>query len=449
MPELAIDAPVLEAPAPEPQSTPQATPPEPQAVPAAKPAEATKPQRLVSLDAYRGFIMLAMASGGLAFSVMARRPEARFQESSLWKFLAYQFDHVEWTGCGFWDLIQPSFMFMVGVAIPYSYAARKAKGQGEVHVWFHTVLRALILVGLGVFLASNSSEHKQTNFLFTNVLAQIGLGYCFVYALHGKGLPVQGIALAVILVGYWLLFALWPLPAEDFDLTKVGITAAWQQEHWMSGFAAHWNKNVNAAAAFDQWFLNLFPRAKEYVFERGGYQTLNFIPSMATMLLGLMAGELLRGPASKQRKFAILCIAGLVCLGVGALLDATICPSVKRIWTPSWAIFSSGWTFLMLAGFFGIIDILGFQRWAFALVVVGMNSIAVYLMAQLLKGWTWETLRKHLGENIYRGTYFPDTYFEVQLFLPIFEPVAKSVAFLVVLWLAALWMYRQKIFVKI
>jgi predicted acyltransferase len=162
------------------------------------------------------------------------------------------------------------------------------------------------------------------------------------------------------------------------------------------------------------------------------------------MILGLMAGELLRGDQSKKDKFVILCLAGLFCLGLGLMLDATICPSVKRIWTPSWAIFSSGWTFLMLAGFFGIIDIWGYQRWAFPLVIVGMNSIAVYMMAQLLKPWTSETLRRHLGQHVFEGTYFGVRWFD-----PVFEPVAKSAAFLIVIWLASLWMYRQKIFVKI
>lgn len=431
MPELALEAPVQEA--------PQVAPPRPAPVAAAKPAAGTKPARLVSLDAYRGFIMLAMASGGFAFSTIAKKPE--YKNSPLWQFLAYQFDHVEWTGCGFWDLIQPSFMFMVGVAIPYSYAARKAKNQSEGQIWFHTVLRAMLLVALGVFLASGS-DHKQTNFLFTNVLAQIGLGYCFVYALHGICWRKQVTALVVILVGYWLFFALFP--PMDADVGSLGISPAWEKEHWMTGLAAHWNKNVNAANAFDQWFLNLFPRATEFIFERGGYQTLNFVPSMATMIFGLMAGELLQSERSKQDKFVALCLAGLFCLGLGLFLDVTVCPSVKRIWTPSWAIFSSGWTFLMLAGFFGIIDIWGAQRWAFALVVVGMNSIAVYMMAQLLKGWTWETMRRHFGQHIFEGTFLGRSWFD-----PVFEPVARSVAFLVVLWLVSLWMYRQKIFVKI
>src|SRR5262249_6080462 len=156
---------------------------------------------------YRGFIMLAMASGGFyLYEIVRKHPE--YLESRFWRFLHYQLDHVQWTGGGFWDMIQPSFMFMVGVAIPYSYAARKAKGDGDGQIWFHTAIRALILVALGVFLASTGSNTTQTNFLFTNVLAQIGLGYCFVYFLRGRGWRVQLGALAGILGAYWLFFAL-------------------------------------------------------------------------------------------------------------------------------------------------------------------------------------------------------------------------------------------------
>src|SRR5437868_2416009 len=111
---------------------------------------AAKPDRLISLDAYRGFIMLAMASGGLGFAAMAQKDG--FSDSPLWQALAFQFDHVPWVGCSFWDLIQPSFMFMVGVALPYSYAGRKARGERERRVFAHTVLRAVVLILLGIFL---------------------------------------------------------------------------------------------------------------------------------------------------------------------------------------------------------------------------------------------------------------------------------------------------------
>jgi hypothetical protein len=248
---------------------------------------ADKPARLTSLDAYRGFVMLAMASAGLALHKAAQQPEvlSRFDGtpySAAWKSLcgvvAYQLEHVPWTGCGFWDLIQPSFMFMVGVAMPYSYARRQSLGASPLSTAGHVVLRSLILVFLGIFLSSNWS--KQTNFTFVNVLTQIGLGYSFVYLLLGRGPRVQLAAIAAILVGYWYLFFQHPLPPADFDYASMNVPADWQ---YLTGMAAHWNKHTNFAAWFDaQWlgrgFMNLFPREKEFRFNEGGLSDPQFRP---------------------------------------------------------------------------------------------------------------------------------------------------------------------------
>lgn len=426
----------LPAPAPEP------APPVPEGF--AKFAETVKPgDRLVSLDAYRGFIMLVMASGGLAIPEVVKalakaNPEGGV--SPTWQFLAFHTDHVPWVGCSFWDLIQPSFMFMVGVALPYSYASRVAKGQRPVKIYAHALWRSLLLVFLGVFLSSNWS--KQTNFTFVNVLSQIGLGYFFLYFLVGRGLFVQSLALAVILGGYGYWFFSHPLPPEGFDLKSVGLPANWPL---LEGVFAHWNKNVNAAADFDLWFLNLFPREAPFCFNSGGYQTLNFIPSLGTMLFGLMAGELLRSQEyTNIEKFLRLTFVGLIFVVVGMVLGEMVCPNVKRIWTPTWTIYSSGFTFLMLAGFYLVIDLWGFKKWTWPLLVVGMNSIAIYCIAQLMKSWLGSTLKIHLGQDIFNGTYFGR-----QWFAPEFAPIAQSAAVLLAMWLICVWMYRQKIFIRI
>jgi predicted acyltransferase len=417
--------------------------PRPREATPSEPVPADKPARLMSLDAYRGFIMLAMASAGFAFAQVARNlAEAeRGASTPLWDFLGFQTDHVPWVGCSFWDLIQPSFMFMVGVAIPYSYASRKAKGDSERKILIHAALRALILILLAVFLSSPMHEKidgkavrfDTTNWIFPNVLAQIGLGYFFVFLLRGRGLLVQLGAVAAIFVGYTLFFGLWPLPAPGFDTSSVGVPPDWPE--LMTGWFAHWNKNTNAAAAFDGWFLNLFPRPVPFRFNEGGYQTLNFVPSMITMILGLMAGEMLRGMRKPWTKLGILVVSGAVCLGLGLLAGEYVCPIVKRIWTPSWALYSAGWTFFLLASFYAAIDLLGFRGWAWPFVVVGMNSIAIYCMAQLLKGWIAGRWQMHLG-----SWWFAD---------PIYGPAYKAAAVLLVLWLVCVWMYRQKIFVRI
>src|SRR5262249_46330309 len=148
--------------------------------------------------------------------------------------------------------------------------------------------------------------------------------------------------------------------------------AAEDMQHLYQGFFAHWNKNANFAADVDVVLLNFFPRPEPFHFNRGGYETLNFIPSMATMIFGLMPGAWLRTSRSTGAKFLGLVIAGTLCLAVGALADQYFCPSVKRIWTPSWAVFSTGWTLWMLAAFYWLIDIRGCRAWAFPFVVVGM-----------------------------------------------------------------------------
>jgi predicted acyltransferase len=427
------------------------------------------PPRLMSLDAYRGWIMLVMASGGLGFARVWSQMETSvlatgifgvagspggfwsalgnlfptradlLPASGLWSFLGFQFEHVDWEGCAFWDLIQPSFMFMVGVAAPFSFASRVAKGDSYGKMFFHAVWRAILLILLAVFLSSPMTLSRATptpwgpttNWIFTNVLAQIGLGYIFVFLLVGRGWRLQLGVIAAILAGYTLFFGLWPAPA-DFDYKAVDVADGWR--HHYTGWFAHWNKNSNAGHVFDLWFLNLFPRAEPFKFNSGGYVTLNFVPSLATMLLGLMAGELLRTKRSPAKKFVLLAATGAVCLAIGWLMGLFVCPIVKRIWTPSWAVFSSGWTFAILAAFYGVIDVLGWKRWSWPLVVVGMNSIAMYCMSQLLKPWIGSSLRTHIG----RGAFLGD-----------FAPVVMSASILLVLWLFCLWLYRRKIFLRI
>ena len=265
--------------------------------------------------------------------------------------------------------------------------------------------------------------------------AQIGLGYVFLFLVWNRPHWLQAAAAVLILVGYWLAFALYPLPTENFDYATVGLPTNWTH---LTGFAVHWDKNTNAAAAFDRWFLNLFPRPEPFVFDKEGYPTLNFIPSLATMIFGLMAGELLRSARSNSAKLTRLIACGLAALAIGWMLDAAgICPLVKRIWTPSWTIFSTGWVLLMLAAFYGLIDILGWRRWTWPLVVVGMNSIVIYCLSELLAPWIAATLKTHFGQHLF------------DLFGQNYAPITESVFVLLVLWLICAWMYRQRIFVRI
>ncbi len=252
-------------------------------------------ERLTSLDAFRGFVMFLMMAEVLRISQVARA----FPESGFWQLLRFNTTHVEWVGCSLHDLIQPGFSFLVGTALAYSIASRRARGQPVRWIWFHALWRSLLLVLLGVFL--RSVGRPETNWTFEDTLSQIGLGYPFLFLLGLCSRRTQWGAFAMILVAYWAAWALYPLPGPGYDYARVGVPPDWS--HHASGFAAHWNKNANLGSAFDQWFLNLFPRSEPFVANGGGYLTLSFIPTLATMLLGLLAGGWLRGPGPGSAAF--------------------------------------------------------------------------------------------------------------------------------------------------
>jgi predicted acyltransferase len=385
--------------------------------------------RNVALDAYRGLVMLLMMAEVLRLSRVAHN----FPGNWFWAILAYNQTHVEWAGCSLHDLIQPSFSFLVGAALPFSIASRMAKGGTFGKMFGHALWRSLVLVALGVFLRSLHST--QTYYTFEDTLSQIGLGYPILFLLGFRPPRWQWIALGAILGGYWLAWALYPVAGPGFDWQSVGVPANWS--HNFTGFAAHWNKNANLGNAFDQWFLNLFPRTKPFVFNGGGYLTLSFIPTLGTMILGLMAGRWIRATAPKVPMKRLL-IAGAAGIAVGLLLHFTgICPVVKRIWTPAWTLFSGGACFLFVAAFSWVMEIKGYRKWAFPLMVIGMNSIAAYLIAHLFEDFIVSSFRIHLGPDAFR------------IFGAGLEPLVEGMAVLLMFWLILFWMYRRKLFLRI
>ena len=411
--------------------------------------------RLLSLDAYRGVIMITLAFSGFGLASTAGNHLKQNPDSPFWQAMQFQFSHVEWVGWGYWDLIQPSFMFMVGVSMAYSYVKRKRSGQSYGRMLFHAVWRSIVLILLGIFLISNWGG--STNWSLVNVLTQIGLGYTFLFLLCGGKLRTQAIAASVILVGTWLMYFFFHGPGIDpvTGTPEVGVTSEWAQAH-LAEVGAAWHKNTNVGHHIDLWLLNLLPRVDAFSFNGGGYQTINFVPSLATMLFGLMCGELLRSDRSSGRKFLVLLLAGVGGLVLGLILDSTgLCPLVKRIWTPSWAIFSSGMCCLMLAVLYGVIDILRIRFWAFPLVVIGMNSIAVYCMYQLLRPWTANTLKTHFGQDLFKlKLSVGDTIHSLvdpssQAAVNLYEPTIQTAVVGVMFWLVCWWMYRNKIFVRI
>ncbi len=387
------------------------------------------PKRNHAVDAYRGLVMLLMMAEVLQLSHVARA----FPGNWFWHALAYNQTHVDWAGCSLHDTIQPGFSFLVGVALPYSIMSRLAKGAMFPKMFLHALWRSVVLIALGIFLRSMHST--QTYFTFEDTLTQIGLGYPFLFLLGFRRPRWQWIAFAAILFGYWLAWVLYPVAGPGFDYSSVGVPKDWS--HHYSGFMAHWNKNANLGNAVDQWFLNLFPRTKPFVANGGGYLTLSFIPTLGTMILGLAAGRWLieAAPRVPIKKFVV---AGAIGIAAGLVLHfAGVCPIVKRIWTPSWTLFSGGLCFLFLAAFSWIIEVRGYKKWAFPLTVIGMNSMAAYLMAHLFESFLADSLRIHLGAHPF------------QVFGAGVEPLMRGIAILLAYWLMLFWMYRRKIFLRV
>lgn len=406
-------------------------------------------RRLQSLDAYRGFIMLMLAADGFGIARFARLPSDspvwRNLNYDFWQRLAFHFQHPDWIarfgliGISFWDLIQPAFMFMVGVAMPYSYSRRESDGHSAAWQFTHVLWRAFALILLGVFLRSLNTG--QTHWVFIDVVAQIGLGYVFVYLLMKQPLPIQLVAFVLILAGYWLFFFSYSVP-EDYDYAVAGAT----EDSVSEGFFAPWSKNANVAYAADVWLLNLFPRPEgetSISHHRGGYVTLNFIPSIATMLLGVFCGQLLRSKFKPWQILGMLAVGGAVCMLLGVLAGESLCPIVKKIWTPSWVLFSGGWVIWMLAAFYFVFDLCRLRWLAFPLIVVGMNSIAAYIMGWTMRPWAIKNVETHFGGwlewMIGPGALADDMYGRLV------GPTAAFVVFWLILW----WMYRQRFFVRV
>lgn len=389
-------------------------------------------QRLASIDIYRGMVMFLMLAEMLHLDQMNKILPSESKWSELAEWVVYHTSHVEWRGCSLHDMIQPSFSFLVGTAMAFSLVARSAQGQSWIVMFGHAILRSLILIFLGIFLRSLGKPI--TNFTFDDTLTQIGLGYWVMFLLSSLQIRGLSISVAVILCGYWIAFVAYPAPGADFPYQQYGVPANWP-EHY-EGIASHFNKNSNLAWAFDQWWMNSFPREKAFEFSVGGYCTLSFIPTLATMLLGLIAGRILQLNLVPIQKQKWLWISSAACLTVGIAIDASgLCPIVKRIWTPSWALWSGGVCFAWLACLNVICDMWKFKIWGFPFMVIGANSIVAYVMSWTVETPIHQAFERHFGSAFSKFDEW--------------EPLAFGVATFSAMWLVLLWLYCKRIFVKI
>jgi predicted acyltransferase len=403
------------------------------ALPSDSPSAATRVPavaRVASLDAFRGFVMFLMLAEAMRLWTLSDA----FPGSTFWSLVAYNTTHVAWQGCSLHDLIQPAFSFLVGASLPFSIASRRAAGQGFGQLLRHAVRRSLILIFLGIFLRSLSHEH--TYWTFEDTLTQIGIGYTALFLLAFASVRVQVATFVAILVAFWAAFVVYPAPGPAFSYPAVGVPADWP--HLYSGFLAHFNKNANLAWAFDTWFLNLFPRESPFLYNSGGWSTLSCVPTLATMMLGTWAGTWLKSPRAPADKVRGLMVAGAALALAGLVLQwLHVCPIVKRIWTSSYTLYSGGLVLLLLAAFVAAIDWQGWRRWTFPLLVIGANSITVYVMSWTLEHFVSENLVRHFGRAPFLVLGAP------------FEPVLIGASVLVTFWLVLYWMYKKRIFVRI
>src|SRR6187401_1458173 len=396
-----------------------------QAAPMAPPATI----RIAAIDAFRGFVMFLMLAEAMRLPTLRNA----FPDSRFWSIIAYNTTHVPWQGCSLHDLIQPAFSFLAGASLPFSIASRKWRGERFGQMLGHAVWRSVLLMLLGIFL--RSMESRQTYWTFEDTLTQIGMGYTFLFLLAFTSLRTQVITFVVILVAFWTAFVLYPLPGPDFNYPAVGVPADWP--HLYTGFLAHFNKNSNLSWAFDVWFLNLFPRESPFLFNEGGWSTLSFIPTLATMMLGMWSGQWLKSSKSQEEKFRGLAMSGVALTLAGLILQwVHLNPIIKRIWTSSYTLYSGGLILLILAGLYFITEIKGWRRWAFPLLVIGSNSIAIYVMSWTIEHFISSALIRHFGAAPFLILGAP------------FEPVLRGIGVLIVFWLILYWMYRRKIFLR-
>lgn len=349
--------------------------------------------RLVSLDVFRGFTMFWLL-GGKNFLVALATLGAL-------DVVRVQFTHSDWEGLRYYDLIWPSFMLMVGMAIPFSFAQRaltQTRGQMMRDVW----KRAIVLFLLGS-LRESLSKGEPVLIELSSALQPIALAYLVTSYLAGRAMRLQIGVGAAILIGYALMLEFVSAP---------GISAG------------SYVKNQNLVTAVDQLVLG---RA-----HRDGWGTvLSAIPTIANTIVGLLLGQILRSDRATTAKMKIVGLTGAGCLAAGFALSPFV-PVIMKLWTTSYALASIGWSVLLFLVFYWLTDVCRLRGWAFPLMVVGVNALAAYLLPTIIPvskimGTFTKPVASHLGTA---------------------GPVLTAGGTLLAGWLLLLWLYRRRIYLR-
>jgi predicted acyltransferase len=357
--------------------------------------------RLISLDFFRGFTMfLLIAEWTVLFKVMVD-PSL---DGTFLHFIGEQLHHHPWRGLRFWDLVQPYFMFIVGVAIPFSVAKRTSRGDSPAEIRNHAIRRAIILLVLGWALYCISPGY--ITFRFQNVLAQLSVTYIVAFFLMKKSWKTQFVISIAILVAVEILYRTFPVAGFDQPFTP--------------------DKNFGA------WFDLLISSE----LSGGHWVSFNAIPTIAHTIWGVMAGQFMMSDKNAMTKLKTLIVFGLIGVIAGLALDF-VTPIIKRISTSSFVIYSGGWTILTLAISYWIIDIKKIQTWAKFMIIVGMNPLFIFVFAHVGGADLIHTIVKPFTNGLFSwmGVLTADI---ITGFVVWFG-----------LWYITYWMYKQKIFIKI
>jgi predicted acyltransferase len=358
-------------------------------------------QRLLSLDALRGFTMFWIMGGReLLLAVVACLAPSNFDAVEI------QLTHPRWQGFVAWDMIMPLFLFLVGAAMPFALGKRCERDRTKRSVYWRIARRVALLWILGMVAQGSLLKFRfQELEFYSNALQAVAAGYLVVsIALLHFSLMAQIGLFALLVLGYWALLAFVP-------------------------FAGHPGGTLDQYANFplyvDQWVLGGFRRQHSFTWV---ITSLGFV---ATVLLGAMAGHLLRGRLSAQRKLLALLAIGLICIGAGRIWSYWL-PLNRHLWTSSMILWAGGWSFLLIALFYAVIDVMGVKGWAFPFVVIGANALLAYVFDHVFDRTLSDTLVLNLARQ------WPAPYGEL----------LRSVGEVGLLWLILWYLYRKRTFLR-
>jgi len=361
--------------------------------------------RVASIDVLRGFDMFWIIGGEKVFSTLAK-----VWPNPVTKTIQLQLEHVKWEGFHFEDLIFPLFLFIVGVVLPFSVTRRLERGQSRAKLYLHIIKRTALLILLGLIL--NGLLHfNWPQMRWPGVLQRIGLCYFFAALLvMNTKWKTQAIVTGAILLLYWVLMTLIPVPGYGAGIiTPQGCLSSYIDQQLLPG------KILEAYYGYGD--------------NEGIISTL---PAVCSVLCGVLAGHWLRSKHPKNRKIAALAIAGLASLIAGYLWGQFF-PIVKNIWTSTFVLVGAGYSLLLLALFYWLIDVKGYKKWAFFFVVIGMNPITIYCLQWIVE---FEKIANFFAQGIadHAG---------------IFSALILAFSALMVKWLLLWFLYRHKIFFKV